>query len=59
MASALGTMPPSEKAPAQSSAPQNTAVGGGSRPGTVKMPIEVSSPSDTRTMGRAPKGWLK
>lgn len=47
------------KAPAQSSASQNTNVGGGSRPGTVKMPIESSAPMNPRTLDRMPpSGWL-
>lgn len=61
MASALGSpVQGTVKAPAQTSAPQNTAVGSGSRPGTVKMPIESSAPANPRTMDRdPPKGWLK
>lgn len=60
MASALGSksqggvMPP-----AQSSAPQNTAVGSGSRPGSVRMPIATSAPSNPRTMDRNPPSPLK
>ena len=61
MASALGT--PSkghgDKAPSQSSAMQNTAVGSGSRPGSVRMSIEDSAPGNNRTLDRMPpKGWL-
>lgn len=61
MASALGTMPKGTvKAPPQTSASQNTAVGSGSRPGNVRMPIMSSAPADPRTMDRnPPPGWLK
>lgn len=45
--------------PAQSSAPQNTAVGGGSRPTTSKMATDTSAPENPHTLGRAPSGWLK
>lgn len=44
------------KAPAQSSASQNTAVGSGSRPGNTRMPIESSAPSNPRTLDREPFG---
>jgi hypothetical protein len=33
------------------SAPQNTAVGSGSRPGNSKMPIDTSQPEDARSLG--------
>lgn len=61
MASALGT--PSkghgDKAPPQSSAAMNTAVGSGSRPGVTRMRIEDSAPGDNRTLDRnPPRGWL-
>lgn len=47
------------KAPAQSSATQNTSVGSGSRPGMVKMPIESSAPANPRMLDRdPPAGWL-
>ena len=49
-----GTRPP-----AQSSAPQKTAVGSGSRPTSSKMGIQTSAAADPRTLGRAPSGWLK
>lgn len=50
----------SVKAPAQSSASQNTSVGSGSRPGAAKIGIESSAPTDARTMDRnPPSGWLK
>ena len=45
--------------PAQSSAPQNTAVGSGSRPTGGKIGIEVAAPANPHTLGRAPAGWLK
>jgi hypothetical protein len=61
MGSALGTpVKGSVKAPPQTSAEQNTAVGSGSRPGNTKFPIESSAPSDPRTLDRdPPAGWLK
>ena len=49
-----GVMPPK-----QSSAPQNTAVGSGSRPTGGKMAIETSAPSQPHELNRAPPGWLK
>ena len=49
-----GTMPPK-----QSSSPQNTAVGSGSRPGGGKFGIDTTAPAEPRTLGRAPPGWLK
>lgn len=60
MASALGSpVAGTLKAPPQSSASQNTSVGGGSRPGHVKMPIESSAPANPRTLDRSPPaGWL-
>lgn len=55
MAGALGTpVKGSVKAPAQTSASQNTSVGSGSRPGAAKMPIESSAPADPRTLDRKP-----
>lgn len=61
MGSALGSpVKGSVAPPAQSSAPQNTAVGSGCRPGKTKMPIESSAPSNPLTMDRnPPPGWLK
>lgn len=57
---ALGTPPKGgTKAPAQTSATQGTAVGGGSRPGTTKMPIKTSAPEDARMIRPPPGGWLK
>jgi len=56
---ALISPSPTMKAPAQSSAPQNTAVGGGSRPTPSKIKLPVSAPEDPRTLGRAPPDWLK
>lgn len=44
---------PTMKAPAQTSAPQNTSVGGGSRPTVSKIKTETSAPSDPATLGRA------
>lgn len=42
------------------SAPQNTAVGSGSRPGTGKHPIKTSvSDTNPHTLSRAPSDWLK
>jgi hypothetical protein len=47
------------KAPPQSSAEQNTAVGSGSRPGTTKFRIESSAPMNPRMLDRdPPMGWL-
>lgn len=47
------------KAPAQSSAAQNTSVGSGSRPGRTMEPIESSAPADPRMLDRdPPAGWL-
>lgn len=42
-----------------SSAPQNTAVGSGSRPTSSKIKIETSAPSDPQGLGRKPSGSLK
>lgn len=47
------------KAPAQSSAPQNTSVGSGSRPTKSRMSIETSAPSNPHTLGRDVPGSLK
>lgn len=48
-----------DKAPPQSSAPMNTAVGSGSRPGSGRYPIEDSSPGNNHTLDRnPPSGWL-
>lgn len=49
-----GTRPPK-----QSSAPQNTAVGGGSRPTTSKIGIETSAPMNPHTRGAAMSNYLK
>lgn len=43
----------------RSSAPQNTAVGSGSRPNGGRIKIPTTEPKNDRTMERAPKGWLK
>lgn len=47
------------RAPKQSSAPQNTAVGGGSRPTTSKIGMPTTAPAEPHTLSRAPAGWLK
>lgn len=41
------------------SAPQNTAVGGGSRPTASKIKIDTSAPPNGMTLDRAPPGYLK
>ena len=58
--SALGKAPtPMEVADKRKSAPQNTAVGSGSRPGPGKTMTPVSSPVNRRTLDRdPPAGWL-
>jgi len=50
---------PTLKPPAQTSAPQNTAVGSGSRPTMSKHKIETSAPADPKTLGRDVAGSLK
>jgi hypothetical protein len=45
--------------PAQSSAPQNTAVGSGSKPTGGKHTIETSAPANPHELGRAPAKWMK
>lgn len=47
------------RAPGQSSMPQNTAVGSGSRPQGGKVMIPTSAPSQPHELDRAPPGWLK
>lgn len=47
------------RAPKQTSAPQNTAVGSGSRPMGGKMTIPTSAPEQPHELDRAPPGWLK
>ena len=47
------------KAPAQSSAPQNTSVGSGSRPTPSRIKIELSAPTSPQTLGRDVPGSLK
>jgi hypothetical protein len=59
MGRALGSDTPTVKAPAQTSAPQNTATGSGSRPGSYKEPIESSAPTSPYMIRPAPPGWLK
>lgn len=41
------------------SAPQNTAVGSGSRPTPSKYKIETSAPKNAHTLGRDVPGSLK
>lgn len=50
---------PTLKAPKETSAPQNTQVGGGSRPTPSKMKTESSAPMEPYMLGRAPAGYLK
>lgn len=45
--------------PAQTSMPQNTAVGSGSRPTTSKINIPTTAPENPHELDRAPGGWLK
>ena len=47
------------RAPAQSSRPQNTAVGSSSRPGSGKIGIETSAPASPHTQGRYSGDYLK
>jgi len=49
---------PTLKAPAQSSASQNTSVGSGSRPTASRFKIKTSAPSDPRGLGRMVPGAL-
>lgn len=51
-----GTPPNTDRG---TSAPQNTAVGSGSRPTRSKMAIDTSSPMDCHTQGRDVPGSLK
>lgn len=41
------------------SAPQNTAVGSGSRPNGGRIKIPTSAPANEHTLERAPAKWLK
>lgn len=50
---------PTMKAPKGTSAPQNTSVGGGSRPTSSKIKTDTSAPDNAMTLGRAPPGYLK
>ena len=50
------TIPVDDKA---KSAPQNTAVGSGSRPTASTMKIESSAPMNGKTLGRDVAGSLK
>lgn len=43
----------------RSSAPQNTAVGSGSRPNGGRIKIPTTAPMNEHTLERAPKSWLK
>lgn len=47
------------KAPPQSSRPQNTAVGSGSRPVPSKIKIPSSAPMNAKTLGRDVPGSLR
>lgn len=49
----------SVKAPAQTSASQNTAVGSGSRPTPSRIKIDTSAPENPKTLGRDVPGSLK
>lgn len=50
---------PTLKPEKETSMPQNTAVGSGSRPTPSKVKLPTSAPSEPHTLGRAPSGWLK
>jgi hypothetical protein len=47
------------KAPAQTSAPQNTAVGSGSRPTPSRIKIKSSAPENAHSQGRDVPGSLR
>lgn len=47
------------KGDTRTSAPQNTSVGGGSRPTPSKIKIASSAPADDYTQGRGVPGALK
>lgn len=49
---------PTLKAPTQTSAPQNTSVGSGSRPTPSKFKIETSAPMEPRMLDRGVPGAL-
>ncbi len=61
MTRALGSKPaPGCQPPAQSSMPQKTAVGSGSRPGSGSVMIKTSAPDNCHTLGRVDGvGYLK
>ena len=50
---------PTLKRPPQTSQPQGTAVGSGSRPTKSRIEIPTSAPDDAYTRGRDTKGVLK
>lgn len=56
---ALLSNTPTMKAPSQSSAAQNTAVGSGSRPTPSRIKIDTSAPMNPQTLGRSTPGALK
>lgn len=49
---------PTLKAPAQTSAPQNTSVGSGSRPTPSRYKIDTSAPDEPRMLDRGVPGAL-
>lgn len=55
---AIWSNSPTLKHAKESSTPQHTAVGGGSRPTSSKHKIETSAPEDPRTLGRMVPGAL-
>lgn len=60
MADIISGTKPGVATPSQSSAPQNTSVGSGSRPTRSSISIEDSAPMDGRTLDRSPpRDWLK
>jgi hypothetical protein len=59
MGKALGSDSPHITPPAQTSAPQNTSTGSGSRPGSYKMTIDTSAPSSPHEIRPPPPGALK
>ena len=56
---ALGSPAAGMPKDSRKSAPQNTATGSGSRPGTGKTTTKVTAPMDQRKLDRdPPAGWL-